>query len=82
MDLDLYYQREDARRVNSIMQDVSNNMCEFHDLLKEARDYINLVPEDLDTAGEDLDTAGEARDIVKRIDKILPIIANICDRVW
>jgi hypothetical protein len=74
IDLDLHYQREDARRVNSIMQDVSSNMCEFHDLLKEARDYIDLVP-------EDLDTAGEARDIVKRIDKILPIIANICDRV-
>ena len=74
IDLDLHYQREDALRVNSIMQDVSSNMCEFHDLLKEARDYIDLVP-------EDLDTAGEARDIVKRIDKILPIIANICDRV-
>jgi hypothetical protein len=74
IDLDIHHQKEDARRVNLIMRDVSDNICEVYDLLKEARDYIDLAP-------EDMDISGQARGIVKRIDKLLPIISNICDRI-
>lgn len=61
--------RETAHDNQQLLNDVTDNINSVYDLLTEARDYLAA------------DNAAEGRRIAQEIEKILPSILSICQRV-
>lgn len=69
----LDWSRHDARQTaqdnQQLLNDVTDNIITVYDLLTEARNYLAAS------------NATEGQRIAQEIDKILPSISSICDRV-